>query len=91
MSEHEFDQIIKVRSNEYDGDETGREWRIHYVVYRTRDDDGRRCFDLYEDDGHGNGDMLCRFYKEARARQIAIKLGELIEYAAGQAPKRFAA
>lgn len=76
----DFIQRVKVRSDETDGDETGRAWAIHYVLYETADEQGAKCFDLYEDDGHGNGVMLCRGHHESRMRSLALRLGEFVEW-----------
>lgn len=78
-----FEQYAKVVSDEVDGDETGRHWKIHYVLYLTQDDDGRKCFDLYSDDGLGNGDMISRGYNERSMRSLVLRLGRHVEWKAG--------
>jgi hypothetical protein len=73
MTDHKFDQIIKVRQS-YDRS---------YVVYETVDDDGKECFDVYEDDGEGNGTQVARGYNIIRIRSMVLCLGEFIEWRAG--------
>jgi hypothetical protein len=73
-------QYLKVRTNEWDGDESGDEWQVHYVLMETEDDDGRRCFDLYTDDGEGNGNKVCRGYHETDMRSMTLRLGEFVEW-----------
>lgn len=75
-------QHCKVRSDDYDGDETGREWAVHYVLYETVDDDGTRCFDLYSDDGEGNGDMIARGYDVHAMRSLTLRLGAFVAWGA---------
>ena len=77
---YKFEQLCKVVSDEWDGDDFGNEWPIHYVVYATCDDEGTPCFDLYSDDGKGNGDMECRSYNERRMVSICLKLGYFVEW-----------
>ena len=76
------EQIVKVRSKEYDGDETGHEWQIHYVLLREADDEGTPCFDLYDDDGRGNGNMIARGYHEPSMVSLTLRLGEFVEWKA---------
>lgn len=76
----EQEQVVKVVSQEWDGDDVGNEWQVHYVLYRTRDDDGAECFDLYSDDGEGNGDMVTRGYNHAAMRSLTLKLGHFLEW-----------
>ncbi len=78
-----MEQVAKVRGEATNGDEFGHEWREHFVLYRNEDDDGVECFDLYEDDGAGNGAMVCRGYHHGRMRSLTLALGELIEWKAG--------
>ena len=75
-----FDQYAKVVSDEWDGNEDGVEWNVHYVLYKTIDDDGAHCFDLYKDDGRGNGDMIARGYNEAAMRSLVLRLGKFLEW-----------
>lgn len=83
MAEYKFDQMLRVRSGELDGDESGLEWIVEYVVYETVDDDGQAVFDLYDDDGRGNGKMLARFVNRRVAREVTLRLGEFVEWAPG--------
>lgn len=78
-----MDQIVRVRTMDYDGNEDGVEGQIHYVLYRERDNAGRECFDLYEDDGRGNGDFIARGYHPGRMRGLVLRLGEFVEWEAG--------
>ena len=78
-----MEQIVKVVSDEYDGNEDGVEWRIHYILFETDDDDGLKCFDLYDDDGRGNGTMICRGYNLIRMRSLTLRLGDFVEWKVG--------
>lgn len=75
-----FEQYLKVRSNDRDDSGAGHEWTIHFVLYKTSDDNGRHCFDLYEDDGEGNGDFVCRGYKESSMLDLTLRLGTFVEW-----------
>jgi hypothetical protein len=86
-----FEQVLKVRSDEWDGDDDGNEWQVHYVLYRAAgdpgaDDENLTCYDLYSDDGKGNGEMICRGYHLGSMRSLALKLGELVEWQRGTTP-----
>lgn len=81
-NEFVFDQVAKVVTDEYDGDDAGHEWAVHYVLYRTTDDDGRVCFDLYEDDGEGNGTQIARGYHQHRMVSLTLRLGAFVEWKA---------
>lgn len=76
-----FEQYGKVRSDETDGDDCGHEWAVHYILYRSQDDDGRACFDLYSDDGEGNGDLIARGHNETKMRSLLLRLGTFVEWA----------
>lgn len=55
-----------------DGDETGRHWKVVYVVRRDFDDEGEPSgFSVSEEDGRGNGPVICNCWKEREARRIA--------------------
>lgn len=71
-----FQQVMKVRDS--------RSSDRFYVVYETVDEDkgNCQCFDVYEDDGAGNGTMVCRGYNIIRIRSMVLSLGEFIEWAA---------
>ena len=73
-------QRCKVRSNDWDGDEFGNSWQIYYILYQDTDDDDRMCFDLYDDDGRGNGTMIARGYNESAMRSLILQLGEFVEW-----------
>lgn len=80
-----MEQICKVLSGEWDGDSFGNEWPVHYVLYRTTDDSGgefhgRECFDLYSDDGAGNGDFIARGHNLIQMRSLTLRLGEFVEW-----------
>lgn len=83
---YQFEQIVKVKSDEWDGDESGHHWQTHYVLYQTNDDldgNGHECFDLYDDDGEGNGDMIARGYNKSQMVHLTLKLGEFVEWKQG--------
>lgn len=80
----DFEQIVRVESQETNADQFGG-WNVHYVVYRTRDDDGRECFDLYDDDGRGNGVKIARGYHQGRMVSLCLRLGEFVEWKASVA------
>lgn len=83
-----FEQICRVKSSEWDGDESSHEWQVHYVLYATNDDDGRDCFDLYDDDGRGNGIRIARGYTKSRMVSLTLRLGEFVEWQFGVVPNR---
>jgi hypothetical protein len=74
------EQVVKVRSDETDGDETGRHWTVHYILFHDQDDDGRDCYDLYTDDGAGNGKMICRGYNKNTMVSLTLRLGEFVAW-----------
>lgn len=79
-----FEQCARVVSDDWDDDGTGQAvWRIHYVLYETVDDDDVKCYDLYDDDGRGNGTQICRGYNLDRMRSLVLSLGDLVEWKAG--------
>lgn len=81
MPLYEFIQLVKVIvPNEWDGDEFGNEWQVHYVLYRTYNEEGNRCYELYLDDGKGNGNLICRGTNEAEMRRLTLRLGEFVEW-----------
>jgi hypothetical protein len=79
----DMEQIALVRTDTLDGDDFGNEWTLHYVLYRNEDHEGSPCFDIYEDDGAGNGVMLCRGWKESAMRSLILSLGDLVEWQKG--------
>ncbi len=81
-----FEQRVRVESEDYDGDDSGHEWTIFYVIYETENDDGQTVFELWKDDNKGNGEGLGAFYKRSDAFGIVQKLGTLVEYREGQKP-----
>lgn len=80
-----MEQILRVCSDEYDGDETGNHWQVYYVLFQTADDDSTPCYDLYDDDGRGNGTMIARGYHKGRMRSLALKLGDFVEWRQSEA------
>jgi hypothetical protein len=80
-SDFPFEQILRVDTGETDGDESGHEWPVHYVLMRTYDDEGTGCFAVYTDDGRGNGVEICRGYHEHDMRSMVLKLGKFVEWA----------
>lgn len=88
MSESDvFEQQVRVRSGDVDGDDFGTEWDVHYAVYATEDEDGVPCFDLWQDDGHGNGELVCAGYNRQKMVSLCLKLGDQVEWRAGVAMK----
>ena len=81
----EFVPVLRVRSDEVDGDEFGNEWRVEYVLFRTSDFySGLQCFDLYTDDGQGNGVKVCSGDNHATMRSLALKLGDFVNWGDGR-------
>jgi len=80
--DYKFEQIVRVESNETDGNESGKHWTVHYVLYDTIDDEDRQVFALYTDDGEGNGVEICRGYNLNAMRSLALRLGEFVEWTA---------
>ena len=78
-----FEQDVKVRTSVVDGDESGNHWTVYYVLYDTEDDDCHVCYDLYEEDGNGNGKIVCRGYNINRMRSLTLRLGEFVEWGVG--------
>ena len=78
-----MNQVLRVDTGEIDGNEDGREWPVHYVLFQTEDDDGHECFDVYTDDGAGNGELVARGYNHERMRTLTLALGEFVEWAPG--------
>lgn len=74
-------QVLRIDPNETDADTFGNEWRVFYVLYQVEDDNGTTCFDLFTDDGQGNGNMICRGYNLPDMRHMALRLGEFVEWA----------
>ena len=75
-------QECRVESDYVDGDEDGREWKVQYVLYKTLDDEYRVCYDIYTDDGLGNGVKVCRGYNANHMRSMTLQLGRFIEWKA---------
>ena len=74
-----MDEVLRVTAGERDGDETGREWEVDYVLFESVDDDtGLTTFDLYTDDGLGNGPRICRFDNLTVARSLMLRLGDVV-------------
>jgi len=85
--DHVFEQVLKVRTSETDDAETDIgwvSWRVHYILYRTADDDGVECFDLYCGDDRGNAKMVCRGRRQSDMVSLTLKLGEFVEWREGQ-------
>jgi hypothetical protein len=78
-----FEQYCKVVSDEWDGNDDGVEWQVHYVLMATTDDEGTPCYDLCKDDGAGNGDIICRGYNVHAMRSLTLRLGKFLEWAPG--------
>jgi hypothetical protein len=83
IQQGELVQLAMVRTNETDGDSYGNEWLLHYVVYHTVDDDSRECYDIYADDGEGNGTQVARGYNRSDVISIVLRLGDLVEWSRG--------
>lgn len=89
-----MEQILRVNSGEWTGDDSGREWTVFYVLHRLMvDDDGyenpdptketKEVFDLFDDDGRGNGTMICRGTNRNAMTSMVLRLGEFVEWKAG--------
>lgn len=79
QTEYRFEQVVKVVTDDWDSDH-GDEWRVHYVLYETVTDDGAECFDLYEDDGEGNGTQIARGFNKSRMVSLTLRLGAWVEW-----------
>lgn len=56
----------------WNGDAFGNEWVCGYCIYSVLDElSGQTVFELYEDDGNGNGDLLGTFSSLAFAQRAA--------------------
>lgn len=76
-----MEQVLKVRTSETDGDETGAHWTVHYVLFETVDEDRDcPCFDLFDDDGRGNGKQICRGWNRNAMVSLALRLGAFVEW-----------
>lgn len=75
-----FEQILRVRSNETDGDESGRHWTVHYVLFEAEDGDGNPSFDLYTDDSEGNGSFICSGGNRNKMVSLTLRLGAFLEW-----------
>lgn len=53
----------------WDGDAFGNEWEMGYSVYAPAD--GETFWDVYEDDGRGNGNFVKAFPTEEEAIKFA--------------------
>jgi hypothetical protein len=62
---YKFEQIHQVRTGLWDGDSFGHEWQIYLTAYET--DSG---FELYKDDGRGNGDFFASTYTRGNAIEL---------------------
>ena len=49
----------------YDGDEWGNEWELGFCVFTQPNEQG--FFEVYEDDGKGNGNQVAEFPSIAHA------------------------
>lgn len=61
------DRSVAIKIGGWDGDASGNEWECGVAIHRGED---RGAFELYEDDGHGNGDYISThdtFWEAARA------------------------
>lgn len=56
----------------FDGDDAGHEWPIGWSVLQPVAP--ANAFELYEDDGHGNGDFVAVFLSRWAAQRHAAKL-----------------
>lgn len=83
-------QICKVRTDIVDGDEGGNEWKVHYILYELdepTDYEGvHHKFEIYEDDGAGNGVFVCSGFSRRLMRGLILQLGEFVEWEEGSAP-----
>lgn len=75
-----FEQVVRVNSNERTGDESGDEWTVFYALYRVHTEEGVVVYDLYDDDGFGNGTMICRGTHRSRMVSLTMRLGTFVEW-----------
>jgi hypothetical protein len=79
-------QIVRVRSAEFDGDEDGNEWQVEYVLFETHTDGAIHhptpVYQLYDDDGRGNGSLICTGTSLKRMRSLILRLGQFVEWEA---------
>jgi hypothetical protein len=56
----------------WDGDEWGNEWKLGWTVHPSQDE----CegFEVYEDDGKGNGDFVAHFVTQEAAEEFCRTL-----------------
>ena len=75
-------QIVKVATEDYDGDDFGNEWQVFYWLTAETDDAGLPCFMLWEGDDRGNGNRIATGYNENRMVSLTLKLGRWVEWKA---------
>lgn len=70
----------KTATNRYDGDEAGHEWECGFSLHKH---DGNNNYDLYEDDGEGNGNYIhtgslqeCKKLAEAYDTSAEVNVAE---------------
>lgn len=76
-------QILRVRSNEEDGDDSGRHWQVHYVLTEeenVEDSPEFKPFHLWTDDGFGNGILVCVGSNKTQMVSLTLKLGTFIAW-----------
>lgn len=61
----------KGENGRWDGDEFGNEWDCGFRIFDASDDAESLGWDLYTDDGAGNGDFLGTFSSLMEAKQAA--------------------
>lgn len=86
-------QVMKVISSECDGDfdpNTNRiiEWKISYILYETTSNEKVQYnsiynFEIYDDDGMGNGNFICAGYSISKMINLMRKLGKFVEWEEG--------
>ena len=73
-----MEQILKVVTDQWDEDGHGNAWQIHYILYAVDDH-----FELWEDDGEGNGILIFTGNHKHRCIGVALRLGKQLEWKAG--------
>lgn len=71
-----MDELIETHIAEaIDGDESGRHWRIVYNIRKSElEETGIEMYEVWEEDGQGNGVPLGMFYKQRNANVFVEEL-----------------
>ena len=69
--ESRFEQIAQVQTEDWTGDSFGNEYLVHYTAYETNGDMPYHIvYEVYADDGNGNGDLFATLYTRADALHL---------------------